>query len=161
MGTVNYKTSDYITLGMKPYDIDDFLNDTDFVEDFEENGYGTLEEYAYETINAYYEDDYENVKSELEKHFFIYFNVSIEYGYYEGFSLNIVLNPSAIWCNEDKADANKEVPEIAAFLKECAGYGMVACYPFWCTGYEDYKQTLGSIEAAIIEMYHDIEELEN
>ena len=32
MGTVNYATSDYITMGLKPYDVDDFTNNPDFLD---------------------------------------------------------------------------------------------------------------------------------
>ena len=42
MGTVNYKTSDIITLGLRPYETRDFELDPDFMEDArercEENG---------------------------------------------------------------------------------------------------------------------------
>lgn len=32
MGAINYFTSDYITMGFKPYDTYDFENDPDFME---------------------------------------------------------------------------------------------------------------------------------
>ena len=32
MGAINYYTSDYITLGVKPYEVDDYKNDPDFME---------------------------------------------------------------------------------------------------------------------------------
>ena len=60
MGTVNYHTSDYITMGLKPYDMDDFTSDPDFMEEIEkemvEYG-GTVEE----TINSYINDCYEDL----------------------------------------------------------------------------------------------------
>ena len=47
MGAINYFTSDYITMGLKPYDASDFENDHDFMEelqnDVDEYG-GTIEE---------------------------------------------------------------------------------------------------------------------
>ena len=70
MGTINYKTSDYITLGMRPYDVDDFINDDDFIEQYAEwggRGTSTAEEFAYQVIGVYENDDYENIKSILGK----------------------------------------------------------------------------------------------
>ena len=53
MGTVNYSTSDYVTLGVIPYDSDDFENDV--------------------AIEELYSWDYENIEYELKKHHFHYF----------------------------------------------------------------------------------------
>lgn len=32
MGTINYYTSNYITLGIKPYEPEDLLSDSDFMQ---------------------------------------------------------------------------------------------------------------------------------
>ena len=59
MGTINYRTSDYITLGLVPYDRDDYKNDADFMEWLMEDIAGSgmdadaaIDEY----INMQYED---------------------------------------------------------------------------------------------------------
>lgn len=159
MGTINYKTSDYITLGMRPYDVDDFINDGDFIEQYEEYGRGrSAVDFAFDTIRHYEEDDLLNVQSIIGKDGFRgYFNVTVEYGYYDGFSLNIENNfPVAFDCCQDKRDAQKEITEIKRLLIECAGVGMVACYPSWCTAYEDYNGTITAINAAIKEMREEV-----
>lgn len=143
MGAVNYFTSDYITLGLRPYDTDDFTDENNNID--------------YDEINYCYESDYENIKCELEKHYFYYYHVTIKPGYYEGFTLNIENNfPVALDSWEDRRDANKEITEIKQFLIACAGLGLVKCSPGWCTGYSDYNGTIQAIKAAIKEMRSEL-----
>ena len=145
MGTINYKTSDYITLALKPYDYEDFTN---------ENG-----DVDYDLLSIYYEDDYNNIYGLLKEYDFYYFHVSIEYGYYEGFSLNIEFNYKIfIDSYKDKRLAIKEVTQIKKLLKNCAGLGLVKCSPGWCTSYNNYTGTLLAIEAAAQEMINDIKQ---
>ena len=156
MGAVNYFTSDYITMGLKPYDLDDFTSDQEFMEEVQkevdEYG-GTVEEAVYDYINTCYEDDEANIEAALKAHNFYYYHITIKPGYYEGFTLDIENNfPVAFDTWEDKRDAQKEITEIKAFLLECAGLGLVQCSPGWCTGYNDYKGTVKAIKAAIKEM---------
>ena len=160
MGAVNYFTSDYITLGVKPYDSDDFINDRDCMEEINrqiaEYG-GTVEESINDLIQSYYEDDESNIETELEKHSFYYFHVAIRPGYYEGFTVDIENNfPVAFDSWEDKRSAQKEITELKQCLTACAGMGLVACFPGWCTGYRDYKQTLQEIAAAVKEMREEV-----
>lgn len=163
MGTINYFTSDYITLGIKPYEVEDYLNDPDFMTFLmEECNVNTdnrdeVLEYIYDEIQRDYDDDYANVQYELENHIFTYFNVVLKPGYYEGFSIDIEHNFG--YCYEDyseKLEAQKEITEIKEFLMNCAGYGMVACSPGWCTGYSDYKSTVKAIKAAIAAMRDEV-----
>lgn len=143
MGAVNYITSDYITLGLRPYDTDDFTDENNNID--------------YDEINYCYECDYENIKHELEKHGFHYYHITIKPGYYEGFTLNIENNyPVALDSWEDRRDANKEITEIKQFLIACAGLGLVKCSPGWCTGYSDYNGTIQAIKAAIKEMRSEL-----
>lgn len=160
MGAVNYFTSSYITMGLKPYDTDDFTGDRDFMEELQrevdEYG-GTLEESLNSYIQSCYEDDYTNIETELAKHGFYYFHVTIKPGYYEGFTLDIENNfPVAFDWWQEKRDAQKEITELKQFLVACAGMGLVACAPGWCTGYSDYKQTLQKINEAVKEMREEV-----
>ena len=96
MGAVNYYTSDYITLGVKPYDVDGYMNDPDYMDYLrEEQNIDTNNEKAvlnaiYEQISMDYDEDYANVQDELENHIFTYFNVVLKPGYYEGFTPNVI-----------------------------------------------------------------------
>ena len=160
MGAINYFTSDYITMGLKPYDASDFENDHDFMEelqnDVDEYG-GTIEEALNNYISAWYEDDFANIEAELEKHRFYYYHITIKPGYYEVFTLDIENNfPIAFDGWEDRREANKEITKIKQILIDCAGLGLVACYPGWCTRYEDYAGTIKAISAAIKEMREEV-----
>jgi len=139
MGAVNYFTSDYITMGLRPYDTDDFTDENNNID--------------YDEINYCYEADRENIENELEKHNFYYYHIVIKPGYYEGFTLDIENNFSvALDSWEDRKAANKEITEIKKFLIDCAGLGLVKCSPGWCTGYADYNGTIKAIKEAIKEM---------
>ena len=160
MGTVNYKTSDYITLGVKPYDEEEIRRNPEFMEEIKEQVKeygGTESEAIQEVIRAYYENDYDNISSLLDRHNFYYFHISVEYGYYEGFTLNIENNfPVTFDSWEEKREAQKEITEIKKFLTDCASSGLVAVFPGWVTGYKDYRGTLREIENAIAEMRQEV-----
>lgn len=132
MGTINYKTSDYITIG---YDCNNIDYDEPYYNDF---------------IN----DCYEQVKIVLDKERFYYFHVALEPGYYEGFSIDIEFNFS--WCFdswEDKRAAQKEITQIKRFLTQCINdFDCVAVFPGWCTGYANYNDSLTELNNAIKEM---------
>ena len=70
MGTINYRTSDFITLGYN-------CNYIDYEDPF------------YHEIIA---DYYDQIKHALDRERFYYFNVELIPGYYEGFSINIEFN---------------------------------------------------------------------
>lgn len=159
MGAVNYFTSNYITMGLKPYDVDDFTKDPDFLDFIrEECGIDTTDENAVyaaacDEISTCYESDCENIEHELSKHNFHYYHITIKPGYYEGFTLDIENNYGLAYDSwEDKREAQKEITEIKQFLITCAGLGLVKCSPGWCTGYSDYNSTIKAIGKAIKEM---------
>lgn len=132
MGTINYKTSDFITIG---YDYDNIDHNDEFYHDI-------------------IQDYYDQVAYTRARYNFYYFYVAIEPGYYEGFSINIEHNFTYCYDNySDKRDALKEVTQIKKFLLECVnGFGCVAVSPGWCTTYYNYDETLKRINAAIKEM---------
>jgi hypothetical protein len=132
MGTINYKTSDFITLGYN-------CNNIDYEDEF-----------YHEIITDYYDQ----IKYRLDQERFYYFHVVLEPGYHEGYSINIEFNFSYCFDNyEDKRQAQKEITQIKKFLLECVNdFECVSVYPGWCTGYADYKTTLQELDAAIYEM---------
>lgn len=160
MGTINYFTSDYITLGIKPYSSYDLENDPCFMEEIQDqiNEYGgTVENAINDYIQECYEADYSNIEHELNKHSFYYFHIAIKPGYYEGFTLDIENNFSLCFDDyEEKQEAQKEITEIKKFLIDCAGMGLVQCFPGWCTGYNDYTGTKKAINEAIKEMRSEV-----
>ena len=132
MGTINYKTSDYITLGYN-------CNYTDYDDPY---------------YNEIIQDYFDQVAITRARYDFYYFHVSVEPGYYEGFYIDIEHNFNYCYDNyEEKRLALKEITQIKRFLLECVNdFECVAVYPGWCTGYADYNKTLKELDAAIWEM---------
>ena len=162
MGTINYKTSKYITMGAYPRGIWDFDHD-EVVEDMLLNGFENItdaeyNEYVEGLIAVYEEDDYDNAKSILDDYHFENFSISIECGYYQGLSLMIEYEHDGwdFYDMEGKNNAKKEVERVHECLKSLAGVGLVACYPAWGTRYEDYNGTLEAISEACDEMLEDV-----
>ena len=162
MGAINFYTSDYITLAIKPYDIDDFKSDKEFMQEMEEETKeysGTLDDNIYSYIEDCYECDRENVETILNKYDFTYYHIAIKYGYYESFSLDIENNYGVAYDDwTDKAAAQKEITQIKTMLIELAGVGMVATFPGWCTTYFNYDCTIGKIKRAIKEMREEVKQ---
>lgn len=156
MGAINFFTSDYITLAIKPYDYSDFENDPCFMEYAQEQAekYGSSIPVEIETeIECNYEEDRANIDYLLDKYDFYYFHVAVKPGYYESFSLDIEYNfPVALECWQDKRDAQKEITQLKQFLIECAGCGMVETWPGWCTTYKSYSETIKAINRAVKDM---------
>ena len=160
MGTINYGTSDYITLGAKPESRFEWEQDKALMEELKdlakEHG-NTIDEEIEEQLWINMESDLDNARYELEKHSFYHFNVAIKYGYYEGFYIDIENNfPLFFDDYEEKKEALAEIREIEQYLKDNAGNGLVSVYPGWCTSYADYKQTLKDIRTAAREMREDV-----
>jgi len=161
MGTINYGTSNYITMGIKPYYYTDFdekeiaedycmANDCD-IDDFD------VAPYIMDLIQDYYMDDWRNCYDVLSQYFFHYYHVVLKGGYYEGFYLDIENNYGVCYDDwTDRREANKEITQLKECLIKLAGMGMVACYPFWVMSYEDYEGTLRCIDEAIKEMRAEV-----
>lgn len=136
MGAINYKTSDYITLGYNLSDID--YDDKFYLDDID---------FEYEGINALLKDA-----------LFYYFHITIEPGYYEGFSINIENNYS--YCFDDyneKLQALKELTRIKNFLFYIVNnFNICEVWPGWCVSYKDYNTTIKSIKEAISEMKTEV-----
>lgn len=163
MGTINYFTSDYITLAIKPYEADDYTKDDDFMNFIrDEWDVDTKDENAvYEAVNEQMQEDYscdrENAESIINKYDLYYFHVAVKSGYYEGYSIDIEANFGIFYDDyKEKAEAQKEITQIKGLLTELAGCGYVSCAPGWVTTFKDYKGTLKDINNAIREMREEV-----
>lgn len=138
MGTINYKTSDFITIGYN----------CDYI-DYED-------EFYHEIIQDYYDQ----VNYLLKKEYFFYFHVTLEPGYYEGFSINIEFNFAMCFDNYlDKKEAQKEITQIKAFLTQCINdFECCVVYPGWCTKYENYENSVKKLNEAIQEMRQTVKD---
>lgn len=160
MGTINYYTSDYITIGLEPIYAYDLKNDAGFMEELQaeidEYG-GTIEEKIENYIQGCYEDDVYNIQCILDKYDFYYFHVVIKPGYYEGFTIDIENNYGLAYDSwQDKLDALKEATQIKKFLLECIDNGLCQVFPGWCTSYKDRKTSIAAVKKAIREMKEEI-----
>ena len=158
MGTINYQTSDYITLALNPYDFDDIkegyieylIDEGKTREEAEEEATDSA---VYDEMNEYYDDDRANADFIIKKYSPYYFHVTIEPGYYEGLSINIENNFPVFYDDyQEKKEAQKEITQIRKMLEELAGCGYVSTYPGWCTRFADHEGTMFDIAEAIKEM---------
>ena len=136
MGAINYKTSNYITLGYN-------CNDINYEDDF-----------YYDDINY----EYDEISAILRNEFFYYFHITLEPGYYEGFIINIENNFNICFDDyNEKMQALKEATQIKNFLLYVVeNFNINVVYPGWCTSYGDYKKTVSEISAAIKEIKSEI-----
>ncbi len=137
MGTINYKTSKYVTLAIEPVDYD--------------------EEEDWELISEWYADLESEVSDLIDEYEFKYLKVKTVYGYYEGFSIDIEDEFGIDWTGEywnweDKADAQKEITRLKGLLYRLLDMGLCVCTPSWCTGYCDPVESRRRIRAGIKEM---------
>ena len=143
MGTINYMTSSYITMGLKPYDISDYADENGNID--------------YNLLEMDYEDDRTNIESILSRYSFYYFHVAIKAGYYEGFSIDIENNYGVCYDSwQDRKEALKEATQIKLFLLECIDNGLCKCSPGWCTGYYDRAESVKAVKQAVKEMKEEI-----
>lgn len=149
MGTINYFTSDYITIG---YD----LSNVDYSEQ------------EYNDFLYWMQDDYYQIEHILNNERFDYFDIEIKPGYYEGFSIDIKNNFDYLWFKnsycfdnyEEKQRASKEATRLKKTLLRLVNeFGLCVVYPGWCTGYGDYKTTLKELNTAIKEIKAEINEI--
>ena len=166
MGTVNYKTSDIITIGLKPYEVWDFEHDPDFMKDAEyrciENGCSIFN-WIEGTINEYTEDDYNRAQETIDKYSFDFFTVSIEPGHYEGFSIDIRNNlPGEFYNDEEREEALNDADQLRELLITLVNdVCLVQVYPGWVTTYIDPAHSLTNVKKAMREVIAEINDTPN
>lgn len=138
MGTINYNTSDFITIGYN-------CNNIDYDDEF---------------YNDFIQDYYDQIDYLLKKQHFYYFHVKLEPGYYEGFSIDIEFNFSVCFDDYiDKQNAQKEITQLKNFLLQCINdFECCVVHPGWCTSYEDYTNSIIKLNATIKEMRQTVKD---
>lgn len=162
MGTINYGTSDYVTLGANIM-YSDYAEDEQLMEvlrqEVEEYG-GTIDE----QLQYYIDDDCENLyleaKEIVDDYDFEFFKVELEFGYYEGFYLKLEQYLPILFDDyEERTRANKEVSKLKEMLLRLVDIGMRSCYPGWCTGWADREGSIKDIKGGVKKMRADIKEI--
>lgn len=153
MGTINYFTSKYVTVGLQPYDYEECYND--YMEICEDEEF--VSDMMYNYIADIYEENHNNIQLILDKYTFEYFHVTIKPGYYEGFSIDIENNYPCFYDNySEKREALKEATQLKLFLLECVDNGLCVLYPSWRTSYLDYTDSVKEIKQAIKDIKQEI-----
>jgi hypothetical protein len=136
MGAINYGNNEYFNIGMNLNAFDDYTNYDD-------------RQYEYESELEYLIDE---IKELLNKYNFQYFTVNYEYGYYEGFYINIDFDYLYLDDHAERLTVLKEITQLKQFLNECCYIGLVKYSPGWCTAYYSEQETKQAIKQAIKEM---------
>ena len=161
MGTINYGTSNYITMGVQPeypWEYNENSAIMDEMRELAEEWGCSVDEAISQNIQHNLEADIENVEWYLKnKYHFHYFHIAIIYGYYDGFYIDIENNYGVAYDSyEDKRLAQKEITEIKKFLLDCHDCGLCSVYPGWCTTYRTRAETERDINEAIKEMREEV-----
>lgn len=142
MGTINYRSSDIITLGYNTdYTIEEGMDEED----------KSLQD----------EDAYYNSKFILDNYnyTFEWFNVELKAGYYEGYYLDLDKKYYTEGLDkEEKKEIREEINELKNLLIELISSSeMNVCYPWWCTGWEDYENSIAKVKEAMEKLRKEIE----
>lgn len=100
----------------------------------------------------FYNYELEETQAELDKLNLYYFNLSIKYGYYEGFYIVLGYeNIPYIYKNsQEKAETLKELTAIANILIKLVKNGLLSgCYPSWVTTRLNTAETIKQIKRII------------
>lgn len=101
----------------------------------------------------------EEVEEELKNHEFYYFNIAIEFGYYEGFYLKLKEDSTKlIYENtQEKKEVLKELTKIKNILIKFVNDGLLwGCYPSWLYNRLDTSQTIKEIKELIKQLKEEV-----
>lgn len=146
MGAFNYGTSNYITIGLQPYDEENYRDENDDID--------------YDAMHDDYSSDYRSLQSFLNRFDFTIFRVTIELGYDEGFYIDIENNYELYFDSwQDKRLAQKEITRLKEFLITCVHRGMCKVSPGWITRYYSQEDSIVAIEAAMKDLREQVKHI--
>lgn len=141
MGTINYCTSEIVTLG---YNTD----------------YEIGEGYTEEDKEFQDEDSYYNAKFVLENSDknFDWFNLNIEGGYYEGYYLKLEKRYETKYLDEeDKEEIRDEINNLEKLLEELLdSTDLTVCHPWWCTTYLNNEESKKEVKKSMNKLRSEI-----
>lgn len=152
MGAINYKSNDIITIG---YNIPKKEKEAEEIAEEETKIYGN----TIEAEQVYYDEEsfnFEDVKNILEKYNFNILDVEIKAGYYQGFYIDWNFDYLYFENTKEKKEALKEATKLKKLFFEILPFGMVSCFPGWCTSYSTEEQAKKEINEAIKELKEEI-----
>ena len=132
MGTINYRRSDIVTLGYNAdYELEDGFDEED----------KRLQD----------EDAYYNSKYITEKYDFYWFKAEIKGWYYDWYYLDLDKDYETKYLEKDDIEEIKdEINKLKQMLIELIQNSeMYVCYPWWCTTWLNYEESIGKINEAM------------
>lgn len=105
------------------------------------------------------DDKLEETQAELNKHNFYYFNLSINYGYYNGFCLKLEDNDTKYIYQDskEKAEVLKELTAIKKVLLDIVKNGLLwGCYHSWAYNKLETAETIKQIKETIKELKAEV-----
>lgn len=150
MGTINYKASDIITLG---YNVPSELDySEEEIKEILEGGFEDIQDY----INIDTEDVYSLCKDIVDRYNFYWFKVELEGGYYDGFYLDLSVDYTAEYLEQDdKDEIREEIKNLKKMLYELLDY-MNVCSPWWCTTWYNFKEGTDKIDEAMDKLNEEL-----
>jgi len=170
MGTINYKTSEFITLGYPVIGPWDIMQDEKYSvckEEYKamagEMGVEFTEDFIDSVLRIDGEEQFINAREIVEQYHpnLDLFTVKIDPGYYSGFSLIIDQEYCTLDDEEERAEALEDIEQIEKVLVGLTVYaGMVQVYPGWCTAEKSFDETKEAIRNACDEMKRSVNSME-
>lgn len=156
MGTINYFTSDVITLvhDSSIYDRD-FIRDECLLNDSDIDPDDVTDSDIDFIIDNFINDQISDLENyvDFDAPSMEFFKLSVKYGYYEGAQL--IIDDSTKYgfeSTEERADALKEADTLKSVLLAVHEIGFCACFPSWCPKYYNHDETIEKIDNAINEL---------
>lgn len=162
MSTINYATSDIITVGLNVDELTSNIYPKNEVED--ESIINKLDElYSNEELNYY-----RTAKSIIDDFYFTYFKIDLQCGYYNGFIVNIYQNVTLndIKTEYDDIDEMKDttyeyINDLKnlkqLLLKVVKEANLVTLTPGWVTGYDTHAHSIANIETTFDKLIEEAE----
>ena len=145
MGTINYGTSDFLTIGLHPYDFEDIK--AEYINMYEEED--PADNAIYEYMADIEAEDMNTAEIIISNYDFSVFEVEARPGYYDGFYISVKLDCLYFWDEDEKKEAIKEAGDIRDLWKKIIDETpCVEVWPGWCTTYKTYEETAEAIEKA-------------
>ena len=147
MGTINYFTSEYVTLGVCPFEsVFAMIN-------------GECEKDTRDLTPEEFEDIQERVQAVIDQYDFNNTHINIKPGYYEGFSLEILPYEEDYYNLEERNEVIAELKTVEECLLKCLETGLCVCTPGWCTGYYNKTDSIKAVKKAVAQMKEDYEKI--
>lgn len=165
MGAINYGSNNII--GSFGYSWINYFPSEEDIKQCREDYDLSEEDYTDEDIeNRILDDSHDMMEEDMEevrRHLcgYKYYDVKVEYGYYEGFYIDIDDKFLYLDSYEQKKEMQKELTKLKKELTYVIeNFGVRVCYPGWCTGWEkEIKDSLRELNVGIQEERKRIKEL--